>query len=45
MIVNEAVVHRMFPGEQLVGTPLLMTFRSQEFGDILRQRPQVGLVS
>jgi putative ABC transport system permease protein len=34
IIVNEAVVHRMFPGEQLVGTPLLMTFRSQEFGDI-----------
>ena len=34
MIVNEAVVRRMFPGEQLVGTPLLMTFRSQEFGDI-----------
>jgi putative ABC transport system permease protein len=34
MIVNEAVVRRMFPGEQLVGTPLLMTYRSQEFGDI-----------
>jgi len=34
IIVNEAVVRRMFPGEHLVGTRLLMTFRSQEFGDI-----------
>jgi putative ABC transport system permease protein len=34
MIVNEAVARGMFPGERLVGTALLMTYRSQEFGDI-----------
>jgi predicted permease len=34
MLVNEAVVRQMFPGERLVGTPLQLTFRSDEFGDI-----------
>ena len=34
MLVNEAVVRQMFPGEHLVGTPLQLTYRSEEFGDI-----------
>ena len=34
MLVNEAVVRQMFPGESLVGTPLQLTYRSEEFGDI-----------
>jgi len=34
MLVNEAVGRQMFPGEPLVGTPLQLTYRSDEFGDI-----------
>src|SRR5207248_11780634 len=34
ILVYEAVVRQMFPGERLVGTPLQLTYRSDEFGDI-----------
>jgi putative ABC transport system permease protein len=34
MIVNEAVARQLFPGQPLVGTPVQVTYRSDEFGDI-----------
>jgi putative ABC transport system permease protein len=45
MLVNEAVARRMFPGQQLVGTALQLTYRSQEFGDIpIGVKTVVGIV-
>src|SRR5262249_11533301 len=45
MLVNEAVVREMFPGQHLVGVPLQITYRSQEFGDIpIGVKTVVGVV-
>src|SRR5262249_50053566 len=45
MLVNEAVVRQMFPGQRLLGVPLQMTYRSQEFGDIpIGVKTVVGIV-
>jgi predicted permease len=34
MLVNEALVRRFFPGRNLVGAPLALTFRSGQSGDV-----------
>ncbi|PYQ96005.1 MAG: hypothetical protein DMF96_20050 [Acidobacteria bacterium] len=45
MLVNDAVAGQQFPGQRLVGTPLQLTFRSQEFGDIpIGVKTVVGIV-
>jgi putative ABC transport system permease protein len=45
MVVNEALARQLFPGQRLVGTPLLLTYRSQEFGDIpIGVKTVVGIV-
>src|SRR5439155_1102952 len=45
MWVNDAVAGQQFPGQRLVGTPLQLTFRSQEFGDIpIGVKTVVGIV-
>src|SRR5262249_35637326 len=45
MLVNEAVARQMFPGQPLVGVPLQLTYRSQEFGDIpIGVKTVVGIV-
>jgi putative ABC transport system permease protein len=44
MLVNEAFVRRFFPGRNLVGVPLALTFRSGSSGDIpLGTRTIVGV--
>jgi putative ABC transport system permease protein len=35
MLVNEAFVRRLFPGRNLIGTSLAVTYRSGSYGDIL----------
>ena len=45
MIVNEALVRRLFPGENLIGARVLLTYRSAQFGDIpIGVRTVVGIV-
>jgi predicted permease len=34
MLVNEALVRRFFPGRNLIGAPLALTFRSGQSGDV-----------
>jgi putative ABC transport system permease protein len=34
MLVNEALVRRFFPGRDLIGAPLALTFRSGQSGDV-----------
>jgi predicted permease len=44
MLVNEAFVRRFFPGNDLIGVPLALTFRSGSSGDIpLGTRTIVGV--
>jgi putative ABC transport system permease protein len=46
MLVNEAFVHRFFPGRNLLGAPLALTFRSSMTGDVpLGTRTVVGITA
>ena len=45
MLVNEAFARRFFPGRDMVGAPLALTFRSGQYGDVpLGVRTVVGVV-
>jgi putative ABC transport system permease protein len=45
MVVNEAFVRRLFPGRNLIGTSLAVTYRSDSYGDILLgSRTVIGVV-
>jgi putative ABC transport system permease protein len=45
MLVNEAFVQRLFPGRNLIGTSLAVTYRSGSYGDILLgSRTVIGIV-
>ena len=44
MLVNQAFVRRFFPGRNLVGVPLALTFRTGQWGDVpLGSRTVVGV--
>jgi putative ABC transport system permease protein len=45
MLVNEAFVRRFFPGRNLVGAPVALTYRSGQYGDVpLGVRMVAGIV-